>query len=178
MKKILFSFAIFSALLLIGCKDNSMTDPVSSQPLNKANINQAEITQNVIPLDFKLTDPVTKNIDYKLIGDIDYTEEVVDRNPSETVLEKDVNLDNSVIANLSIISSSDLKTNTWKISSGSDDIVKFTSDNGVVLVKSYPVIGSAERMDLVCTFIVTSRGEELKSVNLETPVVKVNNFDN
>ena len=174
MKKVLFSSVILSFLLLIGCQDNSITNPVSSQPLNKSNINQAEIAQRIIPLDYKLMDPVRGDIEYRLSGNIDYSDELIKPGPSETVLEKDVKLDNSVMAYLTIISPSDIKVKTWKISSESDDLVKFISDNRVVLVKSYPVKGMKDITDLVCTFVVSTKGEELKSVNLETPEVNAN----
>ena len=84
------------------------------------------------------------------------------------------NLTESVIANLKIISSADIKNNTWKISDESDDVVKFSSDNADILLKSYPIIGMANRMDLVCKFDVSQDGEELVSVFLSSPVVKNN----
>ena len=173
MKKVFFPLTIFSILLLlIGCKDNSMTDPVSSQPLNKADLNRSNIKQGIISLDYKLVDPNNRDINYKLSGSIDYTEEFLKPQPSETISAYDMKLSNEVIATLTKIVSSDPVINTWKISSESDDLVSAASGESVVLVKSYPVIGNADKMDLVCTFIVTPNGVKLNSVALETPEVR------
>ena len=175
MKKILFSAVIFSfLLLLIGCQDHSMNNPVSSQPLNKTSLSNGKTVEGVIPLNYKLIDPFRSDIEYKLSGDIDYTEVPINPLPSETSAVNEDNLTESVIANLKIISSADIKNNTWKISDESDDVVKFSSDNADVLIKSYPIIGMANRMDLVCKFDVSQDGEELVSVFLSSPVVKNN----
>ena len=175
MKKILFSAVIFSfLLLLIGCQDHSMNNPVSSQPLNKTSLSNGKTVEGVIPLNYKLIDPFRSDIEYKLSGDIDYTEVPINPLPSETSAVNEDNLTESVIANLKIISSADIKNNTWKISDESDDVVKFSSDNADVLIKSYPIIGMANRKDLVCKFDVSQDGEELVSVFLSSPVVKNN----
>ena len=172
MKKFLFPLAIsLLMLLLFGCQDNSGTNPVSSQMLNKTDINNANTIRGTIPLDSKLVDPINKDIEYLLIGDINYTEEPVNPNPTGTFLGQNDKLDESVIAKLSTISSIDSKVKTYKISAMSDNIVKFPKDNVDVLIKYYPVIGMPNRTDLVCTFDVSRNGEELTNVMLENPVV-------
>lgn len=178
MKKILFSVVVFSfLLLLIGCQDNSMTNPVSSHLLNKTDTNSPNIVENIIPLEYKLMDPVNKETGYYLSGDINYTEEIIKPGTQDIAPQFDIKLDNSVLAKLRIISSSDIKLNTRKISSTADNIVKITSDKGVVLVRSFPVIGNPDRLELVCTFTVSEEGEELTSVTLDSPVVKVTNIE-
>jgi hypothetical protein len=178
MKKILFSAVVSSfLLLLIGCQDNSMTNPVSSQSLNKTDPIGSNFVENVIPLDYKLIDPVNKDIEYKLSGDISYTEEVLKSGTQDVAPQYAIKLDNSILANLKIISSSDIKLNSWKISSQADNIVKITSDNADILVKSFPVIGNPDRLELVCTFTVSADGEELTKVALESPVVKLTTTD-
>ena len=173
MKKILFPLAIsLVTILLIGCQDNSTTNPVSSQPLNKTSINQIKTVEGVIPLDYKLMDPLRRDIEYRLIGDIDFTEKPINLISSETFAEKEEKLTEAVIANLKIISSADIKNDSWKISANSDDIIKFSSDNADILLKSYPIIGMENRTDLVCRFIVTPNGEKLDKVMLESPVLK------
>ena len=83
MKKILFSAVIFSfLLLLIGCQDHSMNNPVSSQPLNKTSLSNGKTVEGVIPLNYKLIDPFRSDIEYKLSGDIDYTEVPINPLPS------------------------------------------------------------------------------------------------
>ena len=155
MKKILFSAVIFSfLLLLIGCQDHSMNNPVSSQPLNKTSLSNGKTVEGVIPLNYKLIDPFRSDIEYKLSGDIDYTEVPINPLPSETSAVNEDNLTESVIANLKIISSADIKNNTW--------------------IKSYPIIGMANRKDLVCKFYVSQDGEELVNVFLSSPAVKNN----
>ena len=176
MKKILFPLAIsFLMLLLFGCQDNSGTNPVSSPMLNKTDTNNGKIIRGTIPLDTKLIDPINKDIEYTLIGDINYSEEPVMPNPTGTFLGQDDKLDESVSAKLTTVSSIDSKVKTYKISSMSDNVVKFPMDNVDVLVKYYPVIGMPDRTDLVCTFDVSRNGEELTKVMLENPVVGNNN---
>ena len=176
MKKFLFPLAIsLLMLLLFGCQDNSGTNPVSSPMLNKTDTYNGKIIRGTIPLDTKLIDPINKDIEYTLIGDINYSEEPVMPNPTGTFLGQDDKLDESVLAKLTTVSSIDSKVKTYKISSMSDDIVKFHMDNVDVLVKYYPVIGMPDRTDLVCTFDVSRNGEELTKVMLENPVVGNNN---
>jgi len=178
MKKILF-FAVVSSflLLLIGCQDNSMTNPVSSQSLNKTDPIGSNYVENAIPLNYKLMDPVNKDIEYKLSGDIDYTEEILKPSSQDIVPQIDIKLNNSVSANLKIISSSDIKLDSWKISSEADNLVKIISDKADILVKSFPVIGNADKLDLICTFTVSQEGEELTNVSLESPVIKETKID-
>jgi hypothetical protein len=171
MKKMMLSLVIFLFLLLIGCQENSMTNPVSAESLNKANLNHLNTEQGTIKLDQKLADPYRVKDYFLLSGEIKYTDELLIKNPRVTATGYDVKTDISVDATLKNISSSFGESNTWKILSESQDLVYVTANGRYVLEKYYPVLGRTDKMELDCKFEITTDGVRLISVNLITPIV-------
>jgi hypothetical protein len=178
MKKVLFSLFISSVLLIVGCQENSMTNPVSSESLNKADVTHGTTLKGTILLDQKLANPVIRgNADFIINGKINYTESIFPLNgPEVTTLINsaapriDASLDISVDAILKGASSTIAGPNDWKISSVSKDQVFITANGSPVLVKTYPVLGRTDKLELVCTFTVTADGIRLDSVILDSPI--------
>lgn len=172
MKKLLLSIASLSfLLLLIGCQDNSITDPYSSRSLNKSNLMHSNKFEGVITLDQKLADPDRINDYFLLRGNIKFAEylfdnPLIDSAPQLTAAGLNEKLDISVDAVLRGILSSSADQSVLKVDSKSDDIV-FVNTNGTdTLVKSYPVIGRKDKLELVLTFAVTENGIKLKDAIL------------
>ena len=172
MKNILLSLAVSSVLLvlLIGCEDSSLNNSVSDESLNKTGPPNGNTLSGTIILDHKLVDPVTVNNYYILSGKINYTQVLVVKSPQAIEAGYDVNLDISVDATLKDILSN-REPNIGKITSESDDRFYLDVNGRYILVKSYPVDGMTDMIELVCTFAITAEGLKLESVVLSSPVV-------
>ena len=57
MKKLLFSLVVFSGLLLIGCQENNITDPISSESIQKDQPTGGNVITGSIPLEGILAIP-------------------------------------------------------------------------------------------------------------------------
>ena len=185
MKKILFSAVVSSfLLLLIGCQDNSINNPVSPQTLNKqsstiigknmpGSISAGKI-HGIIPVETKLGDPNQANRSYILKGTFNYTESTIkqDIKPvlSTASEEKDLRIELGVDATLTQVGTSaiDNKNNPYKfnLSSKSISVVTFNAKGKSDLIKYYPVFNKFDDLELVCRFTVTSDGLRLDSVAL------------
>ncbi len=178
MKKVLFSVFISSVLFFVGCQENSVTNPVSSESLSKADINQGNVFQGTIVLDQQLINPIIKgNPDFRILGKIEYTESIFSHgvpqitvNGSTTAPSVGIGLDFSINATISAISSTSIGQNEWKISSSSKDQVFVNQNGSTILVKTFPLIGRSDDLSLVCTFTVTEKGVRLDSVILNSPM--------
>ncbi len=177
MKKVLFSLFISSVLLLVGCQENSITNPVSSDSINKASSVHETILRGTVILDQQLVNPTIKgNPDFKMKGKINYIETIFPKNvPELTGVGSnmtpgvEIGLNFSIDATISSTSSTLVGQNQWRIFSNSQDQV-FVKENGsTILVKTFPIIGGVDNISLVCTFTVTEKGIKLDSVILNSP---------
>jgi hypothetical protein len=168
MKKALLAFVIFSSLYLIGCDENSITDPVSSQSINKVEHKNTEVFRGIIPLDRNLVLPNLDHNYYHINGSIRYTEELLNFDPKVSASNKNVELDILLDAKLTDTSVSDHQENTWGISSESKDEFYVSEEGIYVLEKSYRVPGRTDLLILDCKFIVTTDGVGLNSIKLDS----------
>jgi hypothetical protein len=177
MKKLFLLIAIFSVLLiLIGCQDNSITDPFSSGSLKKDNLIHANSFEGSITLDQKLADPDRINEYFLLSGKIKYAETVFnnnfqDKTPQLTAAGQEENLDISVDATLTSLGVFNSDKGVFRIDSKSDDIVFIHANGTDTLVKTYPVLGRKDKLELVVTFDVTENGLKLKDAILTSVFV-------
>ena len=156
MKKLFLSFVVFSVLLLIGCQENPITDPVSSQTVNKNQNTEGNIIRGSTPLSGILANPGGGfNSFLELDGQIDFTHEKV--YISVPPLPRyDISLKLDVNATLTDPQSP--KQDSWTISSKSEDVFHVSEEGMYILEKSYPVQDRRDGMVLVCKFIVTTDG--------------------
>ncbi len=153
MKKLLISFVIFSALFIIGCQENSITDPVSTESINKNQTTGRTITSGVIPLEGILVVPGGFQSYYSLEGQINYTHALVLLDPIPFVPQYYINLNLSVRADLT-----DESNHSFRIASKSEDNIYVFEYSRYLVVKSFPVMGRNDGLNLVCSFIVTTGG--------------------
>lgn len=171
MKKVLFSLFISSVLFLVGCQENSMTNPVS--PLNKNDFTHVTTSQGIIPIDQKIANSVTGNADFILTGKINYTESIFQQIGPQVTSTLEPGFD--VITNISIdailkgVNVSNIEENGWRILSESSNQVFVRADGSSILVKSYTVLGRTDK--LVFTFTVSAKGIRLDRVILDSPKV-------
>lgn len=170
MKIMVFSLAL-ATLLMFGCKDNSVTDPVSPNQINKTSESSGNTFMGAIPLDKVLAapgpGPLVKY--YDLVGKIDFNGEFTGIPPNQTKEIEDLKLEILIDARLEAISNKDPNHDVWMISSESQNRFYVTPDGQKVFEKTYPVLHRKDKMQLVCTFTVTTRNLVLDNIVLTTP---------
>jgi hypothetical protein len=163
--------SLFLLLVLFGCEDNSINSPVSNEKVNKADPLGINNLEGTIILDQKLIDPINVNNYYLLKGKINFSRELTFIQSSMAVTPiYEVRLDIYVDATLRDYLSN-LEPNTWNIKSESHDRFNLNENGNYTLVKTYPIDGMPDMIELDCTFSVTTEGIKLDEVFLRSPVV-------
>ena len=157
MKNLLLTTAFLTALLLIGCQENSITDPVTKDHVNKSQSQGGNISQGTFTLDGILVNPANVfNPYYTTEGSIDYRHELVLLDPQPPAPQSYVSL--NLVINAVLIDTGLPGHNTWIISAESDDML-YVSEEGIYLLeKSFPVQRREDGLALVCRFLVTTDG--------------------
>jgi hypothetical protein len=170
MKNIFFLVAFSATILLIGCNDNSINNPVSPDISNKPAL--ANTTQNgSIRLDQKLIDPGRFGGEVQLTGAINYIEELLNQDPVNTANSNDAKIDISINASLTEKNPSTGTADAWKVKSTSVNQVNVTARDPNDLVKTYMLQGTSQGMKLVVTYSITTDGVQLKNVVLQSEEV-------
>jgi hypothetical protein len=163
MKKLFFAFALFLALFMLGCQENSITDPVLAGSGDKANTISPAVTNGTIPLEGILKVPGELNTYYTIKGTVEYTEQV--SSPVETTspsgYEVKVTLSADGTLNDSPVPVPRLDHNLWYFSSGSEDQIFASIDGKYKIEKVYTIRGRTDGLVLVCQFYVTTNSFEL-----------------
>jgi len=161
MKKLLFALVFSSVLLLIGCQESSITDPVSTELTNKVQDPEGNITRGTIPLEGLLAVPGGFNSYYAIEGEINYVHELIILDPIPPAPQYYVELSLNVRAVLTDVFSAG--HNTFTIASSSNDIFYVSEEGIYILEKSYPLLGNNDGLVLVCRFLVTTDGVGLNA---------------
>jgi len=171
MKKIAFSLAFFS-ILLISCNDNSSTDPISPNPVNKNSETVVSSFKGSIPIDKLLIFPGTTEKYYHIKGKIDYNGEFTGIIPNQITNIDDIKLEIFINA---LLAEDDISTNIpdpnyWRVSSESQDRFYVGPEGKKVFEKVYYARRGNDKMQLVCTFIATTNSLSLDDVTLKSLV--------
>jgi len=169
MKIIVFSLA-FLSILLFSCNDNSITDPVSSNQINKSGDAIINPFNGSIALDRQIMVTGSGGKYYDIKGKIDYSGEFTGLFSNRVNNVDDLKLEILINA---ILTQPDIYTrdqNEWKISSESQDRFYVNPEGKKVFEKSYPARRGNNMMWLVCTFEVTRDNLSLDSVTLKRPI--------
>ena len=158
MKKLLSSLVVFFVLLITGCQENSVIDPVLTESINKNQTTSSNIIRGSIPLEGILVIPGGFQTYYDIEGQINYTHKLFLLDPAPPAPQYYIDLTLSVKATLT-----DEGHNAFRISSRSEDIVYDSGDGTSILQKSFPVLGRNDGMVLVCRFLVTTDGVGLNA---------------
>jgi hypothetical protein len=159
MKQLLSTLVLFFVLFITGCQENSITEPILTESVQKGQTTGENVIFGSIPLDRLLLIPGGFQSYFSIRGEINYTHELVLLDPAPPAPQYYINLNLSVRALLT-----DEGHNAFRISSRSEDIVLDSGDRINVLEKSFPVLGRNDGMVLVCRFNVTTDGVELSSM--------------
>jgi len=172
MKKLIFSLVVFSGLLIIGCQESFLTDPVQdTMPADIQKNYRPGYRQGTFILEGILVNPnVPLTEYYSLNGKIAYEHQTVKDFPH---LASGIKY--NVILQLEIkaeITNPNVKSGRSYIVSGkTKDALYIPVKGALTLKKSFQIQRSESRMNFVCLFEVTSQGVKLVSRWLEIPGV-------
>ena len=178
MKKLFLSFVVFSVLVVIGCQENTITDPlITDSPGVKAVAN--ETANKDIPRDFtdhpdiikfqkKLESPFTPvtafdKHTFVAGGTIKFEHNVDFLNPPGPLYR--------VIVNLSI--NAELKETwlggsaCWTITGETKDVIYLSGNHSVTRIKYFEIKGRSDGMMLACRFGIDKDGIALINLWLD-----------
>jgi hypothetical protein len=172
MKKLLFSFVLFLGLIMIGCQENSITDPNPAGSALKANTDNQSQTSGTIAIDGVLKVPGTLNTYYTVKGKVDYTtaatssgtDAAPDRYDVAVTLAADATIRNSEAP------SQGEDHIPWYISSTTKDQFYAAAAGRITVAKVFPIKGRTDGMVLVVKFNITTSSVQLDSRWLSFPV--------
>ena len=171
MKKLISSAAAILFLLLLGCQESSITDPVMSKTAG-INLNgDFSHNHNFIKFDRMLVDPSAPLRNYLQIwGEVEYEHSVVILDPMPPAPQEYIQLRMRMSANIKDpYSPLDI---IWTVEGESGDIIYTKNDKAEVLLKNYSVEGRDDGMSLVVKFYVSNDGLQLNSMWLDLNVDK------
>jgi len=152
MKNLFLTFVVFSVLLIIGCQENNITEPASTELANK--VQGGEITRGAIILDQLLIAPGYGNEYYQVNGRIDFVHEIYVEGESVGSYIGNIKLNLSVDASVNNLESPPQER--MFVSSKTEDRVYVIEEGSYLLEKIFKVQGDNNGMALVCRFIVTT----------------------
>jgi len=170
MKNLLLTLVAFSVLLLIGCQENSITDPVQVTGLQKND--SPSVTTGTIALEGMLQDPhPVMNSYYIINGEIQYEHTLQYLDPIPPNPQYIVSLNLSVTANFTYLCTVCTpqfdEVSAGTVSNETSDNF-YVSEEGIYLLeKTFVIEGRDDGMVLVCRFMVTTDGVGLNEMWLE-----------
>lgn len=163
MKNLLLTLALLFGLLLIGCQDSSLVDPIQDTGLQKTD--NPSLTTGTMTLEGTLEIPNQPNSYLSINGQADYIHELFLVDPIPPAPQYYVNLSLNVYAELiELFSPSDP---IWTISNQTDDIFYVSEEGIYMLEKTFEIIGRNDGLVLKCRFMVTTDGIGLNAMWLE-----------
>ncbi len=172
MKNLIFVFALFFAAFFNACQENSITDPITDNNLEKNSSYYTNLNNGKIKLDEELTDPSQNpGAPYNLFGTIEYG---ISHIGSQISAEQYYNtivkmkIDAVLKPSALIDKSSNYSSSYLVIKKTTEEFlnISITGAREVKLTKKYEVTGSNNHLNLVCTFAVTSNRLILKEMHL------------
>jgi len=169
MKTLFITLAALVILFVIGCQENSVTDPLPNGAANK-NQNINTYNHGIIHLQQVLNDPHPIGNSYYIVnGQIEYKHRLVFLNPIQPATGSNVSLHLSIAAGLqyfcSVCSSPSAEELAGFISSELEENLLITGSFSL-LQKSFVIQGREDGMVLTCRFLVTTSGMELSAMRL------------
>ena len=165
MKKLLFLSVVFSALLIIGCQENSIVDP-NSGPVNKTSYSP---TSGTIQLKASLDNPYPVfNSYFSIDGVVTYEINIVERDPippnSQQVITLNLNVDAELNSICTVCLPPESQTPAGLVSAETNDVFNETDDGGYRITKTFRIEKRDDSMILNCSFFVTANEIVLDSL--------------
>ena len=175
MKNLILFFVAVSVLFVIGCQENTITDPITVEPTSK--VQQTDPShQGTIILDRMLTDPYpVMNSYFILNGEVEYDYRLEALNTVPAVKQYSVSLNLTLSVGLTylctVCGENNAETTAGNISSQTNDTLTLTENERYILEKSYLIQGREDGMVLVFRFIVTTSDISLAEIFLVLPEI-------
>ena len=184
MKNKLFLFIMQLVLVLVGCKESTLTDPLQDLELQKIkNNHDPSVHTGTILLDRMFRDPYpVMNSFYIIKGQIQYQHSVRILDPIPPNYQFLISLDLSVVANFSdfctVCEPKTISPSVGTISVATNDIIYIPENGKYMLAKKFPIQGREDEMFLVCRFLVTIDGVVLNAMWLSLAYTFNSNIEN
>jgi len=178
MKKLFLTLVAISVLFVIGCQENTITDPLSTNsPVIQSVTNGTavkSITQdvpaiirfeNVLESPYPSSDPGGEC--FLVAGTIEVDHKVwqldpIPPNPQYRVVVK-------LCVDAEMNCTTEHERNRWFIECDTENTIYFSGDEAFTLTKYYTVKGRSDRMQLVVDYEVSIDGVALKGMELRLP---------
>ena len=177
MIKLLFPLVVLFILFVIGCQENSITNPVQLD--GKGNVQKnadPHVNNGIITLEGMLRNPYPVMNSYYLInGKIKYqqTLEVFDAIPRnhQYLISRDLSVSADLTDYCTVCGPPFTGISTGTISIETNNIIYMCEDGSCIylLEKSFPIQGRTDGMVLMCRFSVRMDSIELNAMWLKLP---------
>lgn len=175
MKNLIISLAAASVLFVIGCQENSITDPIANDSSNKVQAATPDTYfHGVIPLEGVLCDPYPiGNSFYRITGQVEYDFRILYMDPIPPAPQRYASLYFETNADLryfcTVCSPSELDELSGFIAEVSEDFVPLGGNFASLLEKTFTIQGREDGMVLKVRFAVTNDRIELSAMWLALP---------
>lgn len=184
MKKLFLSLVVFSILFVIGCQENAITDPLSTDSPGIQGVTNGTAVKNitqdvpdVIRFENELTSPYPANTIIEcfiVTGTIEVHHKVLSLPVDPPQYRVTVKLCMDAEMNCT----KGQERNRWFIDCDTENTIYFSGDEAITLTKYYTVKGRSDRMQLVVDYEVTLDGVSLKNMKLRLPKYRVDKIVN
>jgi len=178
MKKLCLSFVIFSVLFVIGCQENNITDPLSTESPKTLGVTNETADKNLLH-DYKDYPDIIRfqqvvslrnvpNIYFIVSGTIEVDFKI------HNLFVDPINGTHRITVGLSMdaeMKEMEYGSDIWSIKKSTTNTVCLTNENGVSLTKYCKVKGRSDGMLLVCNFEVTLEGVAQQGMWITFPLV-------
>jgi len=179
MKNLFISLVTVLVLFVIGCQENSITDPIANESANKVQaVTPDTYFHGVIPLEGVLIDPYPiGNSFYRISGQIEYDFTILYTDPIPSSPQRYASLYFETSADLryfcTVCSPSELDELSGFIAEVSEDFVPLGGNFASLLEKTFTIQGREDGMVLKVRFAVTNDRIELSAMWLALPNANV-----
>jgi hypothetical protein len=176
MKKLFLTLVSCFVLFALGCQENSITEPLTSEVAEKDNFQEDTYNHGFIKLDGMLADPSRPlNCCLEIRGVIEYEHGLVFPDYEQQSSSYYVSLKLAIEAELfDPYSPTDP---IWPISETSIDKIDVQPEQVHSLIKHFKLQDRGDNMFLVCKFIVTSEDVRLDGMWLKANGLHLSNSD-
>ena len=175
MKNLIISLAAASILFVIGCQENSITDPIANEPVDKVQTGTPDTYRHgIIPLEGALNDPYPiMNSYYIISGQIEYDFRIFHMDPIPPSPQRYLSLHFETNADLqylcTVCSPSPEDELAGFIADVSEDYVPLGGNFVSLLEKTFIIQDREDGMVLKARFLVTYHQIELSAMWLALP---------
>ena len=175
MKNLIISLAAASVLFVVGCQENSITDPIANESSSKVQTETPDTyLRGIILLEGVLRDPYhIGNSFYRINGQIEFEQRFVTGEPIYQFSKRSAALYFTTNADLryfcTVCPPEEEDQLAGFIADVSEDYVLLGGNYVSLLEKSFKIQGREDGMVLKVRFLVSNSGVELSTMWLELP---------